>query len=124
MKKALRFYRAFRFFKLYPCLGRDDVCGTGPFFALSDVEGYLLAFIEGCEARGLNFGMMDEQIISCVIRDDKSITLTCVKPFYCTCTHLISPFKERLISISLFVYLEVLLRDEIISPVLIFGIRA
>jgi hypothetical protein len=31
---------------------------------------------------------MDKQIRTAVIRRNKTISLACVEPFYCTCTHL------------------------------------
>jgi hypothetical protein len=30
---------------------------------------------------------VDEQVIAAVIRSNKTISLVCIEPFYCTCTH-------------------------------------
>jgi len=62
------------------------VC-TWAFFALSSLKIDLLVFIECCVAGGLNFRVVDEQVIAAVIRTNKTISLVCIEPFYCTCTH-------------------------------------
>ncbi len=60
---------------------------AGPFFTLTNFELDRLAFIKICIAAGLYFRMMDEEIFAAPIRSDKTKTLTCIKPFYFTCTH-------------------------------------
>ena len=69
------------------CLGWDYIGRTRTFFALSDLEFNLLAFIKLSEAFHLNFGVMDKQIIASVVRLDETVSLTRIKPFYLTCTH-------------------------------------
>jgi len=80
------------FFNAYALVGRCYVCGTWAFFALADLELDLLAFVESGVTCGFYLRMMDEQIFTAAVRRDKSKTLTCVKPFYFTCTHCISPW--------------------------------
>ncbi len=90
------------FQRFSPYLSRDNVGCAWALLALSNLELDLLAFIERCVAGGLDFRMMDEQIIATVIRNNKTETLGCVKPFYCTCTHCNSPWLcERATNISL-----------------------
>jgi hypothetical protein len=59
--------------------------------ALSDLEIDLLAFVKCGGSGTLDFGVMDEQVITFVIGDDKPKALVLVKPFYCTCTHNSAP---------------------------------
>jgi hypothetical protein len=68
-------------------LGRRYIVGTWAFFALADFEIYLLIFIQSGIAARLDFRVMDEQIGAAVIRSDETKSLTCIEPFYFTCTH-------------------------------------
>ena len=68
-------------------LSRGYVCRTRAFPSLSDFELHPLAFVKIRVAAGLDFRMMDEQILSAIIGADESIPFVPVKPFYCTCCH-------------------------------------
>ena len=57
---------------------------AGAFLAFTHFKLDGLAFLEGSEAAGLNFGVMDEQILAAVGGRNESVTLAVVKPFYCT----------------------------------------
>jgi hypothetical protein len=61
-----------------------------PFFALSDLELYLLAFIKIRIPAHLDFRVMNEQILAAVFGADKSKTFCPVKPLHNTFTHKIS----------------------------------
>ena len=60
-----------------------DVRSLRAFAALSDFERYFLTFIEGLEAVALDGAEMYKDIIA-FICGDKTITLSCVEPLYCT----------------------------------------
>ncbi len=47
----------------------------------------LLAFIERCITRDLNFGMMNEHIRPTFVRSDEAETFFRTEPFYCACIH-------------------------------------
>ena len=112
--------RGLSVFKPSPWLTRNYVCRTWAFFALADLEFNLLAFIERCVAGGFYFRIMDENIIAAVIRSNKTISLTSIEPFYCTCTHHISPWPVykaiKITPLVLNFILGILLRDERIFP--------
>lgn len=62
-----------------PCwslLERDYVGRTGTFFPLSDLELDLLPLIERCVTGCLDLRVVDKQIITAVIRCNKTISLT------------------------------------------------
>ena len=65
----------------------DYVGRTRAFFALSNLEFYPLAFLKTGVAGGLDFRVMNEQVIARAIGGDKPKAFFPVKPFYCTCTH-------------------------------------
>jgi len=69
----------------------DYVGRTRAFFALSNLELHLLAFIKTGVALRLDFRVMNEQIVTAVIGGDKSKAFLPIKPFYCTCTHYSAP---------------------------------
>lgn len=48
----------------------------------------LLALVERLEAVALNRGEMHENILAALIVGDEAVAFFCVKPFYCTITHL------------------------------------
>ena len=72
-------------------LAGDDVGRTRAFFALSDLELHLLAFIKSGVTFSLDFRVMNEQILAAIVWSDKSEAFFPVKPFYCTCTHFCAP---------------------------------
>jgi len=49
---------------------------TWAFFALSDLVFDLLAFIERCIARRLNFRVVDKEVIAAIIRGNKTKPLS------------------------------------------------
>jgi hypothetical protein len=77
-KKALQNEQGLLFFQAYYLLGLegDYVGRAGAFFALSDFELHLLAFVERCIARCLNIRVMDKKIFATVVRVDKTKSLT------------------------------------------------
>jgi len=72
-------------------LARDYVGRTGAFSALSDLELNLLTFLETGVPGGLDFRVMNEQVIAASIGGDKAKALFPVKPFYYTCAHYCAP---------------------------------
>jgi hypothetical protein len=69
----------------------DYAGGAGSFFALSGHVLDLLAFLKCGISSTLDFGVMDKQVITIVIRADKTKSFSLVKPFYRTCTHNNAP---------------------------------
>ncbi len=67
--------------------GRSHVRGAWAFLALANLELHLLVFFQSGITSGFNLGMVDKQIVAPVIRCNKTISLACIEPFYCTCTH-------------------------------------
>ncbi len=67
--------------------GRGHVSGTWAFLAFTDLELDFLLFFESGITSGFNLGVVDKQIVAPVIRCNKTISLACIEPFYCTCTH-------------------------------------
>ena len=90
IKKAPHFSGALGFSR-HLVLAGDYSGRTWAFFALSDCELNLLAFVKARIAVGLYFRVMNEQILIAVIGRDESVSFFLVKPFYCTCTHYLSP---------------------------------
>ena len=105
----------FNSFGLIGYLDRGYIICAGAFFALSDVEVNLLAFIQSGIPAHLDFRMVDEQIIAAVIRGNKAKSLDCIEPFYCTCTHSTTPglFTDQQTIVSQHLFMgSKLLRDE------------
>jgi hypothetical protein len=73
-------------------LAGDYVRRAWAFFALSDCELYLLAFVKIGVSGALDFRVMDEQIFAAALGGDKSKSFAAVKPFHNTFTHKKSPF--------------------------------
>ncbi len=69
-------------------LARNYISRTRAFFALSDLEVNLLPLFEIGIAGGLDFRVMDKQVLTAAVGGNKSKPFFSVKPFYCTCTHL------------------------------------
>jgi len=79
----------FRLSQVLLCdLRRDDVGCTWAFLALPDLELDLLAFIKRGIAVGFNLRVVNKQIISSIIGDNKTESLLCIEPFYFSCTHV------------------------------------
>ena len=86
-KKASRESRGLYSGLIFGVLLRDDVDGTGAFFALTDIERHRLAFLKVGVAAHLNLRMMNKQLFAAIIGDDESKSFFAVKPLYFTCTH-------------------------------------
>ena len=69
----------------------DYAGGAGAFLALSDHELDLLTFVQSGISSALDFGVMDEQVLTVVIGGDKAKAFFLVKPFYRTSTHNNAP---------------------------------
>lgn len=59
----------------------------GAFTALPGGVFHSLAFLEGLETFRDDVAVMDEQILSTIVRRDKTISLLIVEPFYRTACH-------------------------------------
>ena len=90
-KKAPSFYgRGLYSGLIYRCfLLRDYIGGTWAFFALPYLELHRSAFLQ-VGSTSLNFGMVNEQVLTSIVRNDKPKALFHVKPFDFTCTHFCS----------------------------------
>jgi hypothetical protein len=77
MKRPCRSWGRAFWFQAFHSLGLagDYVGRTRAFFALSDLEFHLLAFVERCIARRLNFRVVDEQIFAAIIGVNKAKSL-------------------------------------------------
>ena len=94
-------------------LRRDYVGRTRAFLALSDLELNPLTFIKTGIAGRLDFGMMNEQVLVGIIGGNKSKTFFSIKPFYCTCTHCLTPWPSNGHKLRLSVFLfRIFLRDQ------------
>ena len=60
------------------------ICRTGSFFTLAHRVLNLLPFVQTRVARCLDFRVVNEQVGSTVVGDDKPETLLVVEPFYCS----------------------------------------
>src|SRR3954469_1232452 len=58
------------------------VLGRRSLLALHHIEFDTLPFIERLEARGLNCGMVDEEVLAAVFRRNETKSLVVVEPFY------------------------------------------
>src|SRR5713101_9633749 len=67
--------------------GHLDVGCLGTFGALAGVVGHLVVLLQAFEARSLDCGEVNEQILAAVVRRDESEALGIVEPLDCTCTH-------------------------------------
>lgn len=114
MKRASQFTRPFFVVLVKDVLFRHYADGAGAFFALADLKLHGLTFFEVFEAAGLNLRMMHEEVLSAVIRDNKSETLFAVKPLYFTGTHLYSfgPYGPQKYFVPHVIFVKrILLRD-------------
>jgi hypothetical protein len=59
----------------------DDAVGLRPLFALNDLEGYLVAFLEALVSVFLNGAEMDEHIFAAIVAE-KAVALYVVKPLH------------------------------------------
>ena len=80
---------------------RHNVCCTRALLALSGFVFYFLAITERCVARGFDFRMVYEQILSTIIWSDKTETFVCAEPLYCTCTHTVLFLVRLIVVLSL-----------------------
>src|SRR5258707_11102735 len=78
-------------FDLESGLDRLDVLGLPALRAFDHVELHLLTFLEAAESTGLNRGEVHEYILP-VLAADETITLSVVKPLYCSCFHGVALF--------------------------------
>src|SRR5258708_26527736 len=81
-------------------LGGLDVCSLLALGASGDVERYALAFLEGLEAAGVNCRVVREEILSTIFGGDEAKTFCVVKPFHCTCCHMLPTFVRRYFAIA------------------------
>lgn|SRR5215813_8914591 len=72
-------------------LRRANVHGLRAFLSLLGLVFYVVAFLQGAEAAGLNRRLMHKQILAAVIRSDESEAFLIVKPLHCSSCHS-SPF--------------------------------
>lgn len=66
----------------------DDVDRAGSLFALTDFVLDRLSFFECSVTSGLDLGVVDKELRTAVVGDDKPKALLTVKPFDYTCTHM------------------------------------
>lgn len=66
------------------------------FLALTDLVLNLLTLIEGGVAGRLDLRVVHKNIVTAVVRSDKSEAFLPTKPFYCTCTHYCTPLALQL----------------------------
>ena len=74
-----------------------DVRSLLAFWTLCYFELYFLTFFQSLEAIHLDRGEVGEQILTAIIRSDKTKALGVIEPFYGTCCHNTS-FKYKLIT--------------------------
>ena len=63
-----------------------NIGGLEPFLALRDIKTHTVSFGQRFEPLTLNFGMMNEHIISTLLLD-KTKTLCIIEPLHCTFSH-------------------------------------
>jgi hypothetical protein len=98
-------------------LAGDYVRRTRPFFALSDHELYLLAFIKTGVSGALDFRVMNEQILAAALGADKSESFASVKPFHNTFTHKkISFWPSMAVKSASRLFKRIFLRGVRINP--------
>ena len=66
---------------------------TGTFCALLSIKTDFLSFTQRFETLGLDVVVMHKNIFAAIVRGNKTITLTVVKPLYCTCCHVANLIK-------------------------------
>ena len=76
-------------------LSRNHIVCTWTLFAFANFISDCLILVESCITLSLDLRMVNEQIVAAIFRCNETKTLTCIEPFYCTCTHtirLLGPF--------------------------------
>lgn len=77
---------------IYGGLFRNYVCRAGSFFTLAHRVLNLLSFVEvgipGC----LDFRVVNKQVGSTIVSDDKPVSFFPIEPFDCSCTHNNTPW--------------------------------
>ena len=76
-------------------IGRLDVGRLQPFGAGGYFKADALAFGQGFETLGLDGGKVGKQIFAAVFGRNKAKTFGFIKPFHCTCTHVLHFLKKR-----------------------------
>ena len=66
-------------------LGYDVLC-AGAFGALLDFEGHGLSFCQGFETTGLDFIVVDEDVLGTIGRGDEAEAFFVTEPLNCTCS--------------------------------------
>lgn len=87
-KKALRKKRFF--LQVFYLLQNLNVCCSGTLFALLDVKGYALIFVQYLEAVTLNSAVMNKYIATFIIGDEAE-TLAFIEPFNYACIQCGNP---------------------------------
>jgi len=82
--------RAFLFIQLRNRLRCLDIGSLLALGTLNDVEGDLLAFLEGFETAHVDCGEVREQVFATIIRSDEAKTFCIVEPLYSTVCHVTS----------------------------------
>ena len=67
-----------------------NVSGLRAFLSVDDVEGYLLAFVEGLEALALNCAEMYEDVLT-FVGGDEPVPFGLVEPLYSSLCHKNKP---------------------------------
>jgi hypothetical protein len=57
-------------------------------FAFPNLVLDLLVFIKRCSALSSDFRMMEKQIVSAIVGNNKTVSFPVAEPFYSTCTHV------------------------------------
>lgn len=69
------------------CLVFYNVRGLVAFGSFNDIEGDVIAFVEGLITRSLDGRVMHEDITAARLRGDKAITFFVIEPLHCTLWH-------------------------------------
>src|SRR5215217_8775898 len=64
-----------------------NVLGLRPLPALAYLVGDLLALLEGPEPAALYGGVVDEDVLTTVVRGDEAVALLGAEPLYCSLGH-------------------------------------
>jgi hypothetical protein len=77
---------------IYDGLLWNYACRTGSFFTLAHRVLNLLPFVQVRIPLCLDFRVVNEQVGSTVVSDDKTVSFSAIEPFHCSCTQNNTPW--------------------------------